>query len=346
MFQKYFSKIIAAIVIAGSIVPFAFIQSPAQAHPPADNTPLPKFTLKDPCALDPNNLVDNGSMGPGNSTQYGVVADGWNPFIYDGTPPTFNWVSNEQIDPNGSQQIYSTNPFDAGIEQTVQNLQPNSYYMFRLGYSLAAKSYSGPNVRVDSIGRKVGVDPFGGTDPKSPNVIWGPDYFNGQSALNIPEMTMVFAARSSSATIFLRAMATDGSSGENRVWFDAVCMQALPDFPTATPAAPTATPVPPTSTPRPIPTRAPATRVPPTRMMTPTPKEILRAPDTPTPTAVAFIAPAPATSEPRYARPEPTPEPRPLINLGQGAMAGLGTLLMIGGVLSFGIGTVLWRRID
>ena len=108
-------------------------------------------------------------------------------------------------------------------------------YWFRLGYSLAAKSYDGPNVRVDTIGRKVGVDAFGGANPKSANVLWGPDLFDGNVAVNRPEMTMVFTARATTATIFLRAMALDGSGGENRVWFDALCMEARPDLPATTP---------------------------------------------------------------------------------------------------------------
>ena len=194
--------------------------------------PYPHFNLHDPCAQDPHNLIANGSMGPANhSTQFGTVVDSWMPFIFSGNPPTFRWVDNEAIDPGGSQQIFSSDTFDAGVYQTVRNLQPGTSYMFRLGYSLAAKSINGPNVRVQTIGRKVGVDPTGGTDPKSANVIWGPDLFDGNVAVNRSEMQMIFAARANSATIFLRAMATDGSGGENRVWFDAVCMEARPEIP-------------------------------------------------------------------------------------------------------------------
>jgi hypothetical protein len=200
---------------------------------------------------------------------------------------------------------------------------------------------------VDSIGRKVGVDPFGGTDPKSPNVIWGPDYFNGQAALNIPEMTMIFAARSPNATIFLRAMARDGSSGENRVWLDAVCMQSLPDWATATPAAPTATTAPPTTTAtatRPAATRAPATKIA-AVPSSPTPAQVVvRAPETVTPTVETPVGAAPA-AEPRYARPEPTPSPSLPIDAGQGALAGTGTIMVVGGLIFFGIGIRLWGRI-
>lgn len=194
--------------------------------------PFPRFNLKDPCAQDPNNLIVNGSMGPGyHDTPYGTVVDGWQVFIMSGDAPNFRHVDNEQIDPFGSQQIYTDKTFDAGVYQTVKNLTPGTFYLIRLGYSLAAKSYDGPNVRVQTIGRKIGVDPYGGTDPKSPNVFWGPDYFDGKAALNIPAMTMIFPALTDQATIFLRAMATDGSGGENRVWLDAVCMEPRPDIP-------------------------------------------------------------------------------------------------------------------
>jgi DNA-binding beta-propeller fold protein YncE len=197
------------------------------------------FALEDPCALDPNNLFYNGTMAPPeHSTPYGTVADGWTHFIYAGLPPQFDAVDNEGIDNGYSQQIFAINTFDAGIQQTVPNLQIGVNYWFRLGYSLAAKSYGGDNVRVNTIGRKVGVDPFGGTDPHSSNVLWGPDLFDGNAALNRPEMTFVFTARATSATIFLRAMATDGSGGENRVWFDALCMEARPDLPPTTPPSP------------------------------------------------------------------------------------------------------------
>ncbi len=316
----------------------------------------PPSLLRDPCALDPANLIYNGSMGPEHGTQYGSVADGWDPFIISNPPPQFRWVGNEQIDPNGSQQIFSSGTFDAGVRQTVRNLQPGVYYWFRLGYSLAAKSYSGPNVRVDSIGRKVGVDPFGGTDPQSPNVIWGPDLFDGNAALNRPQMEMVFAARSDKATIFLRAMARDGSSGENRVWLDAVCMEARTNMPTATPALPTATPIPPTATPRPTQRPRPtATKRPPTPTARPRPT------DTRAPTTVAMVIPAtevravegtparpatPATIHaPRYARPEAAAESPP-IELNSGLLTGVGVTSIFGSLIFFGFGLVLSRRMN
>lgn len=197
--------------------------------------PFPHFNLHDPCAADANNVIKNGSMGPEHhDTPFGTVVDHWEPFVLGARAPHFNWVDNEGVDPGGSQQIFLDDLFDAGVMQTVKRLQPNMVYMFRLGYSLAAKSINGPNVRVQTIGRKIGVDVTGGKDPKSPNVIWGPDLFDGKAALNRPEMQMVFVAQSNKATIFLRAMVKQGPPndppGENRVWFDAICMEPRPDI--------------------------------------------------------------------------------------------------------------------
>lgn len=313
---------------------FAFARPPAFAE-------RSSARLKDPCALDPNNLVYNGSMRPGHDTPYGSVADGWEPFIFNGAPPRFRWVDNEQIDPYGAQQIFASHTFDAGIQQTVRNLQPGVYYWFRLGYSLAAKSWGGPNVRVDTIGRKIGVDPTGGTDPKSPNVIWGPDLFDSVVALNRPEMTMVFAARAERATFFLRAMARDGSGGENRVWLDAVCMEARPEMPTATPLPPTVTP---TAPPRPTQTRIPPTLrqaqgETKTPAFTRTPTATPTATNTPTP-----IPTATATSLPRRARPVVTPPPEPPLALDAGVLTGFGVSSLFGALLFFGMGIVLLRH--
>ena len=338
-------NLVFALVLLGFAILFLLSDSPVSARPPFDATPVSADlknarTLKDPCALDSRNLIRNGSMAPSHDTQYGSLADQWEPFVFDGNPPQYRWVGNEQVDPNGAQQIVSSGTFDAGIYQTVGSLQPEVYYWFRVGYSLAAKSYSGPNVRVDSIGRKVGVDPFGGTDPKSPNVIWNPDVFDGNAALNLTEMIMLFPARSDRATIFIRAMARDGSSGENRVWFDAVCLEARTDLPTATPPPPTATPPPSAPPTRPPATRPPATRIAqgPTATNTPVPATPTIA-NTPTPRSSPT-----SSATPRYARPDVTLTPSLPVDPGTGAMTGLGLGFIFMGFISFGTGVLLWMK--
>ncbi len=331
--MKLILKICGVLLGIGMLVPFLISYAPVSAHPPAQATPYPKFNLKDPCPRDPNNLIKNGTMREEHPFAYGTLADNWDAFIFDGSPPAFRRVDNEGIDGSDSQQIVSTNTFDAGIMQTVSGLQPGTYYMFRFGYSLAAKSWDGPNVRVNSIGRKVGVDPFGGNDPHSPNVIWGPDYFNGVGALNLPEMMMIFSARSDRATIFLRAMARDGSGGENRVWLDAVCMEARPEIPPATlPPPPTALPSP-SATTRPSPTR---TRTPAnTATRTATPTLTL----TPTPRATAT-----PTVPPLRARPQEDVPSGFVFEIEPGVLAGIGVGSIAGACVFLGLGLVTLKK--
>ncbi len=352
---KQISKLILVTLIVSVLVVFGLMRDPAFAHPPLDATPVgpdladPKYLNKNSCPDDPHNLIANGGFFSDlHDTPYGPVVTPWQPFIYSGAAPQFRWVNNEGIFHGQSEQIFSTNAFDAGILQTVQGLQPGSYYWFRLGWAPAAKSFSGPNDPSDSVGVKVGVDPFGGTDPQSPNIIWGADLFGDNKALNRPQLTMVYPARTSSSTIFLRAMARDGSGGENRVWFNAVCMEARPELGTAAPLPPTATPVPPTATAtatRPPATRAPATKVAQAPNSPTRPPEVIRAPDTATPTIELSIGSG-SDVTPRFARPDATPSPTLPIDPGQGALAGFGALMMVGGFFSFSIGLVLRKRIN
>lgn len=356
MMFKHLSKLIFAMLVVGLLAPFVLMRDPVLAHPPLDATPVgpefkdPKYLNKDSCPDDPKNLAINGGFFPDNlqDTQYGQVVYPWQPFIFSGPPPQFRWVNNEGRFRNQSEQLFSSNVFDAGIYQTIQNLQPNTYYWFRLGWAPAAKSITGPNEPSEYVGVKVGVDPFGGSDPTSSNVIWGTDLFNDDKALNRPQLTMVFAARASSSTIFLRGIARDGSVGENRVWFNAVCMEARPELGTATPLAPTGTPVPPTAPA--TATRAAATRPPATKVAlapsSPTPPQVATgAPDTPAPTVANSVEATPTALPVRYARPEVTPSPGLPIDPGQGGLAGLGGVLIIGGLFSVGLGIVMWRRI-
>jgi hypothetical protein len=352
---KQISKLILATLIVSVMVPFGLIRDPAFAHPPLDATPVgsefkdPKYLNKGSCPDDPKNLIVNGGFFSDlHDTPYGPVVSPWQPFIYSGLAPQFRWVNNEGIFKSQSEQLFSTNAFDAGIMQTVQNLQPSVYYWFRLGNAPAAKSFSGENVQSPTVGTKVGVDPFGGTDSQSPNVIWGPDFFGVKSAANPVQLILLFPARSSNATLFLRAIARDGSGGENRVWFNAVCMEARPELGTAAPLPPTATPVPPTATAtatRPPATRAPATKVALAPRSPTRPQEVIRAPDIPTPTIESSIGSG-SDVTPRFARPNATPSPTLPIDPGQGALAGFGALMMVGGFFSFSIGLVLRKRIN
>jgi hypothetical protein len=260
-------------------------------------SPAPTFALSSPCSFDPNNLIYNGSMREGQLSQWGPVSDGWNAFVLSGSP-SFNWVDNEGIDPNGSQYISSDSQFDAGIYQVVQNLQQGEYYHFWVGYGLAAYDNGDTvNRRYDQIGRMVGVDPTGGTDPRSPAIMWGKEALNGKAAVNIAALSATFPAQADHVTVYVRAI-NHSNQYLNKVWFDAICMEARPDLPTATPLASATATLAPTDTPRP--TRPPVVVIPATSM--PTDTETVAPTDTDTPTITN--TPTPSTT------PSETPKPR------------------------------------
>lgn len=212
-----------------------------------------------PCTQAAGNLTVNGSMqGPGNPVfGFGIIADGWSPFGLSSIVPTFEWVdynTNGDMAGTGSEYIWADlDQFDAGIYQTISGLTPGLYYRFWLGSALAAFDENGSgNQRTDTIGRQVGVDPTGGTDPDAATVSWGEVYWDGQAALNIPALSRVFAPRADRATIFLRVI-NQNTRGRSKVWFDSVCMQLLESQPNSLflpwmrryslDASPTATPV-------------------------------------------------------------------------------------------------------
>lgn len=305
----------------------------------------PVYALGKPCSLDRNNLIHNGAMREGGLSQWGPVAEGWNAFVLSGSP-SFNWVDNEGRDPYGSQYIDGDDQFDAGIFQTVPNLQAGVYYHFWVAFALVAVDKSGGvNTRDDQVGRMIGVDAQGGTDPASPNVKWGPEFRGGGAALGISAMDGVFAAEGTSVTVFVRAI-NHSSQFRHKAWFQTICMEPRSDLPTATPLATASSTAAPTDTPRP--TRLPATAVPATDVPTDVPTDLPTGTSPPTSTNTPTITLTPSdTPRPRRAFPQPSP--------GAGSTDGpngLPTALVVGsiGVVSFGglgvlglIAFIIWQ---
>ncbi|MBI5030213.1 MAG: hypothetical protein HZB51_06780 [Chloroflexi bacterium] len=334
--QKIIKRIIPAILLVALVLPLVFAAPVVRAFP-------------DNCGTNPSNMFRNGSMAPGHDTSFGIVSQEWQPFAIKGSP-RFEWVDNEKWDANGAQYFWSDSvPFDAGIYQTVGGLQPNNYYRFRIGYSHARLDPGNAKNEIHpSMGRQVGVDPFGGTDAQSPNVLWGPSIFNSAAGMNPPELTMTFAARADKATMYFRGI-FNGAQGRAKVWFDVACMEAATDMPTATAPAPTATSTLTPTAPRPTaPRAAAAAKVPATPTPTKTPTRIvseIRAADTATPTPIMLISALSATATPRYARTD-EPESAPAtFDMGMGLVAGAGIMLTLGGLVFFGIGFVWWQRV-
>ncbi len=274
----------------------------------------PRALADGPCTARGDNLTRNGSITDGGyDTAHGVVANSWNAFLINGDWPAYDLADNESangdIGGSSSQYIHGDGTrFDAGIYQVVTNLTPGASYEFSVGWAAMLRDTGGGNnTKVDDqVIRRVGVDPYGGTDPTSQNMKWGPEVGTGSSgrSLNHPDMRVTFAAMSNQATVFVRVYNLS-SSASDKVFFDVMCLLPRGDIPvqqiqpSATPTL-AATAVPPTQ--EIPPTRVPPTRVPPTptpapptatlepaQVLTATPQSVARKGATATPEARPFI---------------------------------------------------------
>ncbi len=270
----------------------------------------PRVAAQGPCTTRDDNLTRNGSITEGGyDTAHGVVANSWNAFLINGEWPAYDLADNESangdVGGSSSQYIHGDGTrFDAGIYQVIAGVQPGASYEFSVGWAAMLRDTGGGNNQKfdDVIIRRVGVDPYGGTDPQSPNLQWGPEVGTGSSgrSLNHPDMRITFKAMANQVTVFVRVYNLS-TSASDKVFFDVMCLLPRGDIPVETiEPSPTPTPLvtepPPEPSRPPAPTRVPATRVPPTA--TPVP---------PTAEPAQFL-----TATPRSVGEAPEITPRPL----------------------------------
>lgn len=250
------------------------------------------------CNFD--NFQDRGN---GNSTP-----DGWLPWVTMGSP-VFD------IDVHGSacgapaQRIWSDGgTWTAGLYQQVGVTAGKGY--------LARVQWSAPRCNLDvcrdqDMERKIGIDPFGGTDPLSPHVVWGASCWLTGS---MPDVYVSAYAEGATITIFVWTH-HPRSHGQDEIFVDGVVL--IEDTGMAPRATQTPTPLPtPTRKPtqKPAAVRATATDTPlppsptPTETATPVPTEVPTETPIPTDTATATPTPTP-TDTPTPAPPTNTPPP-------------------------------------
>lgn len=307
----------------------------------------------DPC--DPGNLIWNCRFDSFTGSPPEQVPAGWSPFVASGSL-TFMQDSDTVFGAPSLRMWSNGGTFTAGILTQVGDLQPGATYQ-------ASWGWGGPNVP-DTFGRKLGIDPTGGTDPLSPNVIWGPLHYGPGRILNRPgpysptnpNLSVAAVAQAPTMTVFVW-VEHPRSTGDNFIFVDQVGLRLDPnaapppptaapptDTPvaTATPLLPTATPTaPPTATPTDLPTETPSptpTDTPtPTATPTSTPSPTATATPSPTltPTASPTLAPRPiATSEPIYVELSRASQRQPSLLL----YSGFGSL-----TLALLAGLVIWR---
>jgi hypothetical protein len=168
------------------------------------------------------------------------VADGWERFVIDQDGDRLRYFSScewrefnppprpptcESRDGVDAQVWWSSKKFDSGIYQQVPGLTIGEDYGFQAGsLQVWETTISQTHGRMF---RSVGIDPFGGTDPLSPNVLWGPEesrdvawFYPGVGA----------QAMSTTVTVFVRVRSpnTAATPHSNQVWVDDTFMDVAP----------------------------------------------------------------------------------------------------------------------
>ena len=266
---------------------------------------------EDPCG--PGNLIWNCRFDEFTGSPPLQVPSGWTPFVVSGNL-TYMQDSDTYFGPPALRMWSNGGTFTAGIYTQVGDLQPGATYA-------ASWGWGAPN-SPDNFGRKLGIDPTGGTDPNSPNVQWGALHYGPGRILNRPgpyspdkpNVGVSAVAQAPTVTVFVW-VEHPSSSGDNFIFVDQVGLKqdssapVVPPTPTEVPPTdtpvPTNTPVPPTSAPTSTPTSTPTD--------TPTPSPSPTPTDTPTPTTTPTSTPSPTVTPSPTTTPTRTPvlEPRP-----------------------------------
>ncbi len=306
---------------------------------------------EDPCG--PGNLIWNCRFDSFTGSPPQQVPSGWSPFVVSGSL-TFMQDSDTYFGPPSLRMWSSGGTFTAGILTQVGDVQPGATYV-------ASWGWGGPN-DPDTFGRKLGIDPTGGVDPSSPNVIWGPLHYGPGRILNRPgpytptnpNLDVAAVAQAPTITVFVW-VEHPRSTGDNLIFVDQVGLRldpnAAPPAPTAAPptatSAPTATALRATAAPTATPT-ATATDLP-TATPSPTPTDTPTPTATPTHTASPTATPSPTltpTASPTLAA-RPTATPQPIyVELSRASQRQPALLLYSGfGSLTLAVlaGLLIWR---
>jgi hypothetical protein len=220
------------------------------------------------------------------------------------------------------------------LYQQVQVVKGNSYYtniVWLVFDSLA--NDSSVHQATGGIGRRIGIDPFGGTDSRSANIVWSQDNWRNDCKIcNIEQVAVT--AQADTITVFLRIedtwklrAAEKGfpiPASKDQFWIDDIGLKQVGEAvvafesPVETPSPPTETSAPPTDTPPPQDTSTPegqpaAEKIEqteePIETALPTAMATTGSTDTPTPAAPPTLTPtiSPTPTPTFVKRPRSTP---------------------------------------
>lgn len=278
---------------------------------------------------EPGNVLPNCNFDNGMA--------GWQPYFEEGNAFV-------EVQQGGGEchaplcpavHIVTESHFVGGIFQQAPVVKGNTYYanIVWLAFDSLVNDPA-VNSATGGVGRQIGIDPFGGTDSRSPNVIWSPpNRRNDCKICNVEQVTAT--AQADVITVFIKIddtwrlrAAEQGYNippSKDQFWLDDIGMKQVngsqapavaatepPPTGTPPPPPPTDTPLPPTDTPEsepptPSPTPLPEDETGPAQanspVATPAPANTVAPLPTLTPTQTPTVTP---TLERR-----PTPTPRP-----------------------------------
>lgn len=161
------------------------------------------------------------------------VAQHWTAFTKSGVTPKYmtndEWAAMtggaaEHLEGDHSQMYWETGAFAAGIYQQV-SVTPGTDYAAQ---AKILSIWETSATRTDGkMLKQVGIDPHGGTDPNSPDIVWGP---TKGSDVKWESVRTSATAISSTITLFVLVTgeASSSPSLRNQVFVDAVVLTKAP----------------------------------------------------------------------------------------------------------------------
>ena|SRR3989338_3130525 len=237
------------------------------------------------------------------------VAKGWEKYKTSGDPRYEN-VDYSSLGPGAIKMTPNGNSnYSAGAYTQADVTQGKLYCAsWRWGAP-------GPGGATDNYGRTLGIDPYGGTDPTSPNIVWGNTHWGDARHLDYvpPDVNVDIktVARSTRMTVFYKVDCQD-CPGDSVIYIDGINLfdegaGPVIDTPTSTPS-PTSSSSAPTNTPTITDTQTPT----PTGSLTPTTTGTLTPSATQTPTATTTPTETPTQTPTETSTPTPTQTETPI----------------------------------
>jgi len=164
----------------------------------------------------------------------------WQPFVLTGNVTfaytiEYFWPGAEHTEGDTSQLIISKTAFAAGIYQRIGGVTPGVPYAAKAAMLTFFESPARP-ANDGSMEKLVGIDPYGGTDPNSPHIVWSP--VDDHDEAPWVDVRVAAVARSSTITLFVRVNCLEPASDpslDNQVFIDAVMLAQAPTVSASSP---------------------------------------------------------------------------------------------------------------